>query len=128
MSDSEVILDYDDINTEPEEERLDLDETDLDDIGILQEDALKYIAGYIIRKLNLEEYECHQDSYTWVDLVSKGYLKMPTKQFVSKLKKLEFIFYNINGNNISHSRNLKKLLIEIPEDEKFVGYNSVSEI
>ena len=124
MPDSGVVLECNDINTEPDEEHLDLDESDLDDIGILQEDALEYIAGYMIRKLNLVEYECHQDSYTWVDQVSKGYLKKPTKQFVLKLKKLELIFYNINGNNISHSRNLKKLLIErsqfieLPEDAK----------
>ena len=78
----------------------------------------------MIRKLNLVEYECHQYSYKWVDQVAKGYLKKPTKQFVSKLKKLEFIFYNINRNNISHSRNFKKLLIgrsqliELPVDAK----------
>ena len=54
----------------------------------------------MIKKLNLAEYECHQYSYTWVDQVSKDYFKKPTKQFVLKLKKLEFTFYNINGNNI----------------------------
>lgn len=32
-----------------------LDVTSFDDIGILKEDALKYISGYIIRKLNIEE-------------------------------------------------------------------------
>ena len=50
-------------------------ETSFDDKGFLQEDALEYISGYIIRKLNLEEYEAHESSFTWVDPVSKGSLK-----------------------------------------------------
>ena len=58
-----------------DEEFSDLVETSFDDIGILQEDALEYISGYIIRKLNLEEYESHESSFTWVDQLSKGSLK-----------------------------------------------------
>lgn len=71
----------------------DLYDSNLDDIGILQDDALEYIAGYIIRKLNLVEYECNQDSNTWVDQVSKGFLKKPKTEFVIKFRKLEAIFY-----------------------------------
>ena len=94
------------------EEDNDLHDSDLDDIGILHGDALEHIAGYVIRKINLVEYECHQDSYTRVDHMSKGYLKKPAIDFVAKLKNLEHIFYHINGNIISHCRNLHKLLID----------------
>ena len=66
----------------------------------------------MIRKLNLVEYECHQDSYTWVYQAPKGYLKKPTIEFISYIMKLEYIFYNINGSNISHYCNLHNLLIE----------------
>lgn len=59
----------------PTEEFDDLEEMSFDDIGTLQEDALEYISGYIIRKLKLEEYECHEISYTWIDQISKGHLK-----------------------------------------------------
>ena len=59
------------------EEFSDLVEISFDDIGILQEDALEYMSGYIIRKLNLEEYESHESSFTWVDQVSKGLLEKP---------------------------------------------------
>lgn len=58
--------------------RMDLMELETDrfhDFGILQDDALEYIAGYMIRKMNLEEYQCEEYSFSWVDQVSKGYLK-----------------------------------------------------
>lgn len=42
----------------------DLNVSGFSDIGALQEDALEYISGYIIRKLNLEEHECHENSLT----------------------------------------------------------------
>ena len=53
MPDSEVVLNDHYTEQEQLEEDNDLDDSDLDDIGILQEDTLEYIAGYVIRKLNL---------------------------------------------------------------------------
>uniref|UniRef100_Q7M4J6 P element homolog (Lu-P1 element) n=1 Tax=Lucilia cuprina TaxID=7375 RepID=Q7M4J6_LUCCU len=99
------------IHAPTEEQFLDLDETDLDDIGILQEDALEYISGYIIRKHNLEEYQCRENTFTWVDEVSKGSLKKPSNFFLQKIKSLEVVFYNVNGREISHRTNLRQHLL-----------------
>lgn len=77
----------------PTEEFDDLDGTSFDAIGTLQVDALEYISGYIIRKLKLEGYECHESSNTWVDQISKGNLIKPSAEFVDAIKKLEGIFH-----------------------------------
>ena len=90
----------------------DLNESNFDDIGIFQEDALEYISGYIIRKLNLEEYECHENSYTWVDQVSKGSLKKPSNGFLNNIKLLESVFNKHDKSEICHDRFLRKRLIE----------------
>ena len=95
-----------------DEEFSDLVETSVDDIGILQEDALEYISGYIIRNLNLEEYESHESSFTWVDQVSKGYLKKASNSFLETMKFLELTFNKTNGMEISHKRNLHNRLCE----------------
>lgn len=93
-------------------------------IGALEEDALEYISGYIIRKLNLQEYQCHENTHTWVDQVSKGYLTKPTSLFLDKIKALEVIFYKINGLEISNRPNLRQRLVqnselvELPEEIK----------
>lgn len=96
-----------------EEETLDdLDKLSFGDISTPQEDALEYIAGYVIRKLNLVEYECKQQSFTWVDQLSKGYLKKPTPDFLSKIIELESIFKKENGEEISHSPKLRQSLLK----------------
>lgn len=86
----------------------DLDEANVDDIGVLQEDALEYVAGYIIRKHNLEEFEHCRSSFSWVDQVSKGFLKKPSESFLEQLKKLEAIFFKMNGSEILHCHSLKE--------------------
>lgn len=55
-----------------------LDTSQPDDCGFLEEDALEYISGYMLRKLRLEEHTSSESSFTWVDQVSKGYLKKPS--------------------------------------------------
>lgn len=107
------VLDIEDQPNLDEEDQIgDLDKTDLDDIGFLHEDALEYIAGYMIKKLNLEKEQCHSNSSTWVDQVSKGSLKKPSSTFLSQVKKMELIFHKINGLEIAHCRNLNKRLVE----------------
>ncbi|KAI8116210.1 Transposable element P transposase [Lucilia cuprina] len=90
----------------------DLDGSNFDDMGTLQVDALEYIAGYFIRKLKLREYESKENSYTWVDLVSKGMLIKPSSEFLEQLKKLEAVFYTLNGLEISHCDNIHQRLVE----------------
>lgn len=56
----------DDISSNPVEvDVIDgLNTSGFDDVGILEEDALEHIAGYIIHKKNLQEYLCHQTTFT----------------------------------------------------------------
>lgn len=87
----------------------DLREEDFVDNGILEDDAIEYISGYLIRKLNLPEYESHENTFTWV---SKGYLNKPENDFVIKIKSLENIFNNINKNEICHKPKLHHRLLQ----------------
>lgn len=83
-------------NEEPHANDLvDLDGSNFHDIGTLKEDALEYISGYIIRKLNLKGFECQENSFTWVDQVSKGYLKKPSRSFLEKIKCLETVLIRL---------------------------------
>lgn len=98
---------------------------DIDDGDILRDDALEYVSGYIIRKCDLEEYKCRESStFTWVDQVSKGFLKKPSSAMVSCIKKLEAIFHEMNKTEISFSKNIQQCLmerssgIELPEKAK----------
>lgn len=68
---------------------------DFQDLGTLKEDALEYIAGYIIQKLNLDEYLCRENFSTRVDQISKKNLT----DFLIKIKQIELIFENINGSS-----------------------------
>lgn len=48
----------------------------------LHEDALEYIAGYIVRKLGLTEYVSNEPTFTWIDKLSRGALTKPTTTFL----------------------------------------------
>lgn len=99
-------------DTEIESDVIDtLDTSHPGDCGILQEDALEYISGYIIKKLNLEEYKSCENSFTWVDQVSKGFLHKPSSPFLHGVKTLESVFYNLNALEIAHCKNLHRRLI-----------------
>lgn len=95
-----------------------------DDCGVLQEDALEYIAGYIIKKLKLDQYRSTENSFTWVDEVSKGFLNKPAPNFLNSLKNLESVFYKVNAKDIDHRKNLQQHLVdrstevELPEKVK----------
>lgn len=71
-----------------------------------------HITGYLIRKLNLQEYQSKENSFTWVDEVAKGALKKPSNDFFEKIKKLEKIFYIRNGDKISHDPNIHQDLVQ----------------
>lgn len=86
---------------------------DFDEIGLLQEDALEYIAGYMIRKLNLKEDQCHENTFSWVHQLSKGHLKKPSSAFLSKIKRLEVIFSKITEENNTENLNMKKTVENI---------------
>lgn len=97
----------------------------VDDTGILQEDALEYLAGYIIRKQHLHEHEdSNIASFTWVDQVSKGFLKKPSAHFLNGVKCLEAVFHTVNSSEIARCRNIKQHLldqsihVDLPENVK----------
>lgn len=85
--------------------------SNFEDIDDLHEDDLEYIAGYIIQKQNLTEFQCNQNSFTWVDEISKGFLKKPSNQFVSNLKQLENIFKGKNKKTTSFDPKLQHTMI-----------------
>ena len=74
----------------------------------LQEDALEYICGYILKKLNISERSSTSSNYTWVDHLSEGGLVKPTEFFTTSVKKLETIFQNENGKNLTNGTNWLK--------------------
>lgn len=102
----------DEIGEDYTSEPVEFDESNFEDIGELEEDALEYISGYLIRKLNLQEYQSKENSFTWVDEVAKGALKKPSNDFLEKIKKLEKIFYIRNGDKISHDPNILQDLVQ----------------
>lgn len=96
------------------------DDINFEEIEIeeLQEDALEYLGGYIIKKcFKGNEAQVYRDAnsstFTWVDEVSEGGLIKPSKQFIIILKQLEKVFETLNGNKISITQNyLKKHLLQ----------------
>ncbi|KAI8124612.1 Transposable element P transposase [Lucilia cuprina] len=96
------------------------------DFDCFEEDALEYVAGYIIQKLKLTNSESKNDEggFTWVNQVSKGGLKKPNSLFLNKLKQIEILFRNINGDSISNISNLTKYMLDkssendLPENVK----------
>lgn len=79
----------------------------IDELGETTYDALEYWAGYIIKKLDCENdgqitsREKNQNSWTWVNEVSKGGLIKPSQEIMLKLKLLEQIFIKLNDKNIN---------------------------
>lgn len=51
----------DEIGEDYTSEPVEFDESNFEDIGELEEDALEYISGYLIRKLNLQEYQSKEN-------------------------------------------------------------------
>lgn len=83
------------------------------DITELEDDAIEYLAGYLIKKLKINEHVSEDSSYTWVDQISEGGLKKPSREFQNKIKSLENIFFKCNKNDVyTGSKFLVKLLNE----------------
>lgn len=57
----------------------------LDDTDNFQDDALEYVAGYIIRKTHLENCESNLNTFTWVNQKSNGSLKNHLMNFFPPL-------------------------------------------
>nr|AAB31526.1 O-type P element protein {exons 0-3} [Drosophila bifasciata, Peptide Transposon Partial, 757 aa] [Drosophila bifasciata] len=76
----------------------------------LTEDAMEYLAGYVVRKLRLSN-ESTQSGFTYVDEVSHGGLIKPSDQFTATLKHLESIFINNIHNTIEITKDIKKKLL-----------------
>lgn len=126
LDDCEMDWEYQFLEADSDPKVLDeLHTEDMDDGDILRDDALEFLSGYIIRKRHLEEYESSENTFTWVDQVSKGYLKKPSTHFVNKIKGLELVFADMNKQEISFHRNIQKRLVErsvtidLPETVKY---------
>lgn len=124
------INETDDINVEYTETNFTEETNELElmfhnDLDSFQEDALEYVAGYIIRKLRLTNSKCvNNEGYTWIDQLSKGGLKKPSRIFLKNLSELEIIFDKINGDSIVQTKNVCKMMLEkctqnsLPENVK----------
>lgn len=91
------------------EDEFDLSEAETTE---LQDDALEYLAGYIIKKLGAYEYTATTNTYNFIDEVSKGGLQKPTKEFFEKLRHLETIFNKFNYDKICLEPNIRQKLIQ----------------
>lgn len=87
----------------------------------LHEDALEYIAGFIVRKLGLTEHVSNEPTYTWVDEVSRGGLTKPSTSFLCITKQLEVVFKTFNGTTVRNCDNYLQKLIACSEH---VGANA----
>lgn len=64
-----------------------------------EQDVLEYIGGYLIKKLpHCDVHPAMQSS--WIDTVSDGGLKTPSKLLVNKLDKLEKVFNDKMGKTV----------------------------
>nr|AAT95992.1 transposase [Drosophila willistoni]AAT95996.1 transposase [Drosophila willistoni] len=98
------------VDDEPVDEMLsNIDFTEMDE---LTEDAMEYIAGYVIKKLRISDKVKENLTFTYVDEVSHGGLIKPSEKFQEKLKELECIFLHYtNNNNFEITNNVKEKLI-----------------
>ncbi|XP_073816400.1 uncharacterized protein [Musca autumnalis] len=96
------MLGFEDVQREP-----------VEDVGQLQGDALEKMAGYVIWKLNLNEYEDHEKTGSWVDQISLGFLKKPNQEFLKYITSLEYVFASINGSKIDHNNNSQRRLLQL---------------
>lgn len=85
------------------------------DIDELTEDALEYLAGYVINKLNLSDEIAKESTFTYVDEVSHGGLIKPSSTFKDQIKQLEIIFLHIVKDKFSITNNLKYVLLKAAE-------------
>lgn len=81
------------------------EDTECDDYSMeyseLEEDALEYIAGYVIKKLKLPVPPPDKSLFTWVDQLSEGGLINPGYEFASKIVLLENVFKKCHGENVN---------------------------
>ncbi len=73
------------------------------------EEGLKYIAGYLAKKLKFNHPELSGDgilhpaaSSKWIDNLSFGGLTKPSKEFFLLIKKFEEVFEKMHGQDILH--------------------------
>lgn len=81
-------------------------------------DSLEYVAGYIAKKLKLDNYiekENQKSSYTWVDEISRGGLKKPSKEFLDKIIELNNIFNIINKDKLCVRKDYLKYHVDLSE-------------
>lgn len=96
-----------------------------------EEDAVEYIAGYIIKRLKLNGDTAVDSSYfTWVDQVSEGGLVKPHPEFVKKILCLEKLFntvhgktFNFDGKALGMCLDLAKS-IDLPNNAKLLFFRT----
>ena len=74
------------------------------------DDARKYVAGYICRKLNLRRDLSKKDKSSWIYLKGEGRLLEPTSELIDLIKSCDKVFSQYHGNTIQVGKHpLKKV-------------------
>lgn len=87
-----------------------------DELEALQYDALEHLAGYICKRLKLPglslEIGAPDNSYTWTNQLSEGFLYKPTDGLMGNMEALEIIFNQLNGEKILFKEGFLKYMLE----------------
>lgn len=115
-------------NNDDESDDNDLISNDIENVEFdeLHLDALEYLAGYILKKLQRvvglgQLVEKNQKTWTWVNEISEGGLIKPSTEFLDLVNSLEKQFVSSKTNIINKKNVLKNFLNitkNIPLDEK----------
>lgn len=82
----------------------------------LEYEAAKYVAGYVTNKF-CNKYphliNTDGDDSSWIEHISRGGLKIPSKQLMETVKILEIEFKKLHKDSISKITNVMKYLTDI---------------
>lgn len=81
----------------PTEEEEEISSLEFDE---LKEDAIEYLAGFLIKKCKVPNDPYTSCSFTWVDQKSEGGLKKPNETFLKNVTILESIFMKYNKEHL----------------------------
>lgn len=108
---SDFDFENDDLNDEEEFTRGNTDVKIKTTEGVIEEEALRYIGGYVVRKfvmkypnLGNKTVDNGQSSETWIDHVNKGDLYTPSPEFLSQLKVMRDLFNTVHGKSLCEGK------------------------
>ena len=97
---------------------------------VIEEEALRYIGGYIVRKFSMryphlgKNVNSNIECKTWIDMVNRGQLYTPSNEFYSQLTKMREVFCAVHGDSLREGKDCLKTLfselkvscVDLPDD------------